>query len=172
VSNLNDLDYLDMAYSIAQQSQDPSTQNGALVVWEGIVIGSGANNFPRGVVSTEERWVRPAKYSWVEHAERNAIFDAAKHGRSTQNATMYCPWFACTDCARAIIQAGIIEVVGHATPLHDTGSQSWKDSIAIAYQMFDEAGVHYRFVEGDFQQKIRFNEQVVEVYCQRGRQIT
>lgn len=156
-------EYLDVAYSVAQQSHDPSTQNGALIVVEDRVIASGANNFPFGVASTKERWERPAKYMWVEHAERNAIFDAARAGVSTKGATMYCPWFACADCARAIIQSGIEQVIGHDTPLHDNASQSWLDSIAVAYQMFNEAGVKYSLVPGTFDQKIRFNGEVVEV---------
>lgn len=157
-------EYLGMAYNYALKSLDPSTQNGALLANpEGLIISYGANNFPRGVERLDERWERPGKYQWVEHAERNSIFSAAKHGEKTQGATMYCPWFACADCARAIIQAGIVRVVGHDTPLHEGGSDSWKQSIAVANTMLDEAGVERSYIEADFGIQIRFNEQLVKV---------
>lgn len=62
----------------------------------------------------EERWnKRPEKYRWVEHAERNAIYQAARHGFSTVGATMYfnTTGLPCSDCTRAVIQAGVTELV-------------------------------------------------------------
>lgn len=164
-----DLTLLTRAYQVAiKDSTDPSTQNGAIIVRfnnnnEYLIVAEGANNFPRGVVDVPERWERPGKYQYVEHAERNAIFDAARNGISTDRLVMYCPWFACTDCARAIIQSGISEVIGHDFELHKAASESWKQSIAVAYKMLDEAGVKYRFVNGKIGLKIRFNGQVVDV---------
>jgi dCMP deaminase len=161
---LTDYDLLQMAYAEAiNYSTDPSTQNGAVIKCDSGESAFGANHFPKGVKESPERWERPAKYAWVEHAERNAVFYAARHGIKTYGATMYCPWFACADCARAIIQAGIKEVVGHETSLHAGGSQSWKDSIAIAYKMFEEAGVKFRHIPGTFNHKIRFNGELREV---------
>src|SRR5690349_19719109 len=133
------LNFLRKAYFEAKYSPDPSTQNGAIIVARNDIIASGYNTFPNGVKFYDERWERPGKYQYVEHAERNAIFDAARQGHSTEGAIMYCPWFACTDCARAIIQSGISVVIGHAAPIHDKGSDAWKESIKVAYQMFDEA---------------------------------
>jgi len=154
---MNDLDYLREAYQVAiKYSTDPSTQNGAVIVRDGEIVASGANHFPSGVQESDTRWQRPLKYQFVEHAERNAIYDAASRGIPTRGTTMYCPWFACADCGRAIIQAGVVEVVGHDTPLHAT-SPNWKDSIAIALQMFEEAGIKYRHVSGEIGEVIRFN---------------
>lgn len=162
---MNELDRLKAAYLVAQgYSTDPSTQNGAILVnGRGIIVASGANHFPKGVKDSPDRWIRPLKYSYVEHAERNSIYDAAKHGVATEGLVMYCPWFACTDCARAIIQAGITKVVGHDTPIHGEGSKSWQDSIAIANTMLDEAGIEYYNVKGEIGLEIRFNEAVVRV---------
>lgn len=163
---MNDLFYLKQAYLEAKSnSTDPSTQNGAILVdgMSGEIISYGSNHFPFGVKESPERWERPAKYAWVEHAERNSIFAAARQGTSTKGLIMYCPWFACTDCARAIIQAGIRKVIGHDTSVHLSGSQSWKDSIAIAYQMFDEAGVRYKHIPGEMGLTIRFNGKETEV---------
>jgi dCMP deaminase len=166
-NELLDLSLLEEAYKEAiKYSTDPSTQNGAVIVrfsgdsYE--IVARGANHFPRGVNEEAERWQRPAKYQYVEHAERNAVYDAAKNGVATDKLVMYCPWFACADCARAIIQAGISEVVGHDCELHKT-SASWQQSIAVAYKMLEEAGVKFRHVKGKFGLKIRFNEKVVEV---------
>lgn len=179
------LAYLKKAYEYAaEHSTDPSTQNGAIIVGKvGVlggprnvpdnyyvqteidvidIVGIGANHFPNGVKETPERWERPAKYSWVEHAERNAIFDAVRKGNSTKGAVMYCPWFACADCGRAIIQAGIKEVIGHDSPLHKT-QPNWSKSIEVADTMFREAGVKFSRIEGTFGVKIRFNGQEVEV---------
>jgi dCMP deaminase len=176
--------YLKKAYEYAaEHSTDPSTQNGAIILGEVSkepprihpeskyiqeyipvidVIGIGANHFPRGVQEKPERWERPAKYSWVEHAERNAVFDAAKRGNKTDGAIMICPWFACHDCGRAIIQAGIKEVIGHDSPLHKT-QPGWEKSIEIADTMFREAGVKFSRIEGHFGVKIRFAGKVEEV---------
>jgi len=57
--------------------------------------------------------MRPAKYRWTEHAERNAIFSAARMGVSIVGATMYLPWFPCAECARAIVQSGIGALVAY-----------------------------------------------------------
>src|SRR5687768_3524816 len=114
-------------FHASKYSTDPNTQNAAVLIDDmpsGFddsgryilskkIVASGANHFPDGVKELPERWERPIKYSYVEHAERNCIYSAAKRGIKTDGLVMYCPWFACADCARAIIQAGIAEVVGH-----------------------------------------------------------
>ncbi len=151
-----DMDMLRFAYKEAHRySTDPSTQNGAVLIdlsdpEKHRVCPGGANHFPRGVKEAEGRWERPIKYSYVEHAERNVIYNAAKQGFRTEGCTMYVPWFACADCARAIIQAGIVEVVGDARP-NKMMSQDcrWKETIEIAYGMFDEAGITYRHIDED-----------------------
>jgi dCMP deaminase len=153
VTEQDDLKWLRYAYSVAADlSTDPSTQNAAVLVDfkynGGFSVASAANCFPRDVHETNERWQRPLKYSYVEHAERNAIYQAARGGVATDGLTMYVPWFACADCARAIIQAGIAEVVGHKA-IFDRTMERWKDSIAVAHGMLTEAGVRYRMVEGE-----------------------
>ena len=162
--SMDDLAYLRIAYKTAATlGTDPSTQNGALLVDEGgnILIAVG-NHFPYGVKSSDERWQRPLKYSFVEHAERNAIYMAARKGIQTLGLKMYCPWFACPDCARAIVQAGIKEVTGHDFDLHKTAAH-WLELIAIADQILTEGKVEFRRVPGKIGDvKIRFNGQEVE----------
>lgn len=143
------------AYIQAAASPDPSTQNGAALVAThparpggGIVIADtwSVNRFPDGVAYLPERWERPLKYAIIEHAERNSIFAAARSGISTDGLVMVCPWAACADCARAIIQAGITSLVTHRQA-HDRSPQSWRDSIAVAFEMLDEAGVSVQMID-------------------------
>ena len=138
-----ELSAMRMCYGRALSSPDPSTQNAAVLcqpngryIWPTLSI----NQFPRGVVSNATRWERPLKYSIVEHAERNAIYAAARLGIATEGLTMVCPWAACADCARAIIQAGIRRLVVH-TPDEVPAADHWDISINTAMTMLDEAGV-------------------------------
>lgn len=140
------LNYLQMAYQVALDSPDPSTQLGAIIVKNDTVIGVGCNTFPHRVRKVLNRLERPAKYSYIEHAERNAIFSAARAGNSTVGATMYAPWFACADCGRAIIQAGITKVIGHKQRF-DLVSDRWDDSIKISFEMFEEAGIEIELID-------------------------
>lgn len=136
-----DLDYLYAAYRYAStHSQDPSTHNGAvLVTVDGTKI-FGANHFPRGVRTEADRFERPKKYAYMEHAERDVVYKAASAGIKTDGATLYVPWYACADCARAIIEAGIFRVVGHQQ-MFDKTPDRWKASIADGDVMLAEAGV-------------------------------
>jgi dCMP deaminase len=141
--------YLRAAYQIASEhSDDPRTHNGAVLVGDNDykIIGVGVNQFPRNVEVTATRLERPAKYMYMEHAERNAIFDA--NGYSTNRATLFCPWYACADCARAIIQARIRQVVGHKQAFDKYGVGPWTESIEVANTMLDEAGVKRDYFDG------------------------
>jgi dCMP deaminase len=133
--------WLRRAYRNALRSPDPSTQNGAVLVSAGNNAIDSCNEFPYGVKMTSERLEdRDLTMQFIEHAERNAIFQAAFSGVSTRNTTLYCEWFACTDCARAIICSGITRVVGHQQ-IFDATPDRWKASIDAAFEMFSEAGV-------------------------------
>ena len=128
------------AINFATTSPDPSTQNSAVLVLangDAIPETLSVNCFPKGVVESENRWKRPAKYEYVEHAERNAIYAAARQGISTYGLTLLSPWASCTDCARAIIQAGITRLVRYISIDH----LHWGDSVLVADKMMTEAGV-------------------------------
>ena len=142
-----DLFYMRMAYRAALVSPDPSTQNGAVIVNRDGELVFSCNKFAHGVAVTTERLERPLKYEYIGHAERNVIYRAAMRGTATGGATMYVPWFACSACAIAIIQAGIIEVVGHNLPEHEDNPR-WKESIRTAMGMLEESGVRTRYLEG------------------------
>ena len=141
--------FLKLAYEHAKKySPDPRTQNGAILVNAKSleIISYGANCFPDGVQALPERLERAVKYQYLEHAERCAIFSAAKKGYATQGAILYVPWFACADCAKAIIGSGISCVVGHAAPCQSINA--WNSSIEIGLKLLDEAKVPYRYYEG------------------------
>lgn len=131
------------------KSPDPSTQNGAILLdsWRPLNYTLAVNEFPRGVEYREERWERPAKYGFIEHAERNAIYAAARIGIQTDGLTLVCPWAACDDCGRAIIQAGISRLVTLRPKTSDT-NERWDSSIARAMTMLEEAGVEVLFIDG------------------------
>lgn len=152
-------EYLRQAYEFAaKNSTDTSTQNGAVLVDEsGKIVAWGANRFPRGVVETSDRLARPAKYLYVVHAEDSAILNAARNGVKTEGLTMYGTWVACNTCAQAIIESGIVKVIGHQKTF-DSSPEHWKEPIQIARQMFMEAGVTYELWDGDIGGiEIRFN---------------
>jgi dCMP deaminase len=77
-------------------------------------------------------------------------------GVATAGATLYCPWFACTDCARAIIQAGITEVVGLIS-LRNATPARWLLNVEMAEKMLEEAGVSQRLLAGSVGVTIRFD---------------
>ena len=154
---MNKIELLIEAYKAARESPDPSTQNGAVIVDKYGNTVSACNTFPNGVAHTEDRLVRPKKYNYVEHAERNCIFTAAKQQLLLYDAVMIVPWFACSDCARAIIQVGIRKIIGHQRML-DATPPHWKDSIADAFIMFKEAGIELELIQDKLNiDPIRFN---------------
>lgn len=105
--------WIEAAQFFSSWSKDRSRKIGCVIVDDRqALLSQGWNGFPRGVDDTiEERHVRPEKYLWIEHAERNAIDNAAANGVRLRGATVYSTLFPCQDCARGIIQSGIARVV-------------------------------------------------------------
>src|SRR3954447_3751356 len=103
--------FMQLATLIGGWSKDRSRKVGCVIVGaHNEVRSTGYNGFPRGVCDDEDyRHDRPMKYRWTEHAERNAIYSAARIGVPLEGCRMFLPWFPCMDCARAIVQAGIVE---------------------------------------------------------------
>lgn len=146
--------WTDYFYSIAeavkQKSKDRYTQIGAVIVGKNKeILSTGYNSFPRGINDTvDDRQERPEKYYWFEHAERNAIYNAARIGVSTEGASMYLTCsIPCADCARGIINAGISEIFIHRelNPV----SLKWSESAARSLEMFKEAGVQINWLDSE-----------------------
>jgi len=130
----------------AQKSTDRSRQVGCVIAdHKGSILADGWNTVPQGCVHTEERHQRPAKYLWIEHAERNAIYDAARRGIALEGATIYVPWYPCFECARAIVNCGIQRTVSY-TP--DFTDPHWGPDFREVKILFDEVGMNITSLEG------------------------
>ena len=108
--------FMGIAMLAAKRSKDPSTQVGACIVSEGnIIISTGYNGMPKGCSDDEFPWERSGeeeietKYPYVVHAELNAILNS--NGRDLRGSRIYVALFPCNECAKAIIQSGIKEVI-------------------------------------------------------------
>jgi dCMP deaminase len=141
--------FLAICRVVAARSKDPSTQIGCVIVGPAREIRStGYNSLPRHVRDdVPERFVRPTKYLWIEHAERNAIYNAARCGTQMEGCTLYCDLLPCMDCARAIVQAGIVEIVVDARRVTGYSSGQYDPHFEQAKILLDEAGVKIRAVD-------------------------
>jgi dCMP deaminase len=134
--------FINIAEQVKLKSKDNKTQIGVVIVGkDNEIVSTGYNSFARGINDdVDERQERPEKYFWFEHAERNAIYNAARIGVSTLGTTMYMTCgISCADCARAIINSGISKIVlregkGATNPI-------WQESAKRSMMMFAEAGV-------------------------------
>ncbi|MCC7496850.1 MAG: CMP deaminase, partial [Bryobacterales bacterium] len=90
--------------------------------------------------------VRPTKYLWMEHAERNAICNAARAGTATEGCTIYVEIMPCMDCARAIVQAGISAVVVSRERMQQYSSAYYDEHFGLVEVLFSEAGISVRRV--------------------------
>ena len=132
--------FMSLASHVASWSKDRSTKVGVVIAGPANEVRAlGFNGFPRGCDDNiEERHERPNKYFWTEHAERNAIYNAARVGTSVEGCRIYVPWFTCIDCARAIIQSGITEMICTQPDFTD---KQWGRSFKLALEMLKECDV-------------------------------
>jgi len=138
--------YLDICKAVAARSKDPNTQVGCIIAGPAHEIRStGYNSFPRGIRDdVPERLERPTKYLWMEHAERNAICNAARVGTPLQDCTLYVELMPCMDCGRAIVQAGIVEVVVSSARMQQYSSEYYDEHFRVVEVLFKEAGIKVR----------------------------
>jgi dCMP deaminase len=134
--------FYEMANLVAKKSKDKSTQIGAVIVGpDNEIRSTGYNSFPSGINDDLDiRQQRPEKYYWIEHAERNALYNASKIGVSTKNCVMYLNCgVPCCDCARGIINSGIRTIYIRE---HDiTKSDHWMEHSKRSKIMFSESDV-------------------------------
>ncbi len=140
--------FLEICRVVAARSKDPSTKVGCVIVGPAHEIRStGYNSLPRHIRDDQpERFERPAKYLWVEHAERNAIYNAARAGTPLEGCSLYADLMPCMDCARGIVQAGIVEVVVDETRFEQYSGPMYSEQFAKVVELFAEAGVRIRKV--------------------------
>lgn len=141
------------AHEVRKRSHDPHRQVGVVITVEGEVVSSGANEAPPSLGLNPEDSHRSIiadpdwKYYVLEHAERNAIFDAWMAGRSLGGATMYGTLFPCADCARAIAAASIGRLVVPRPGFTATRDQKWLQHYRYAEEILRLAGVTVDFFE-------------------------
>ena len=135
-----DIQLLNLARHVGEWSRDRSKKVGAVITDKtGAVRAIGYNGFPKGASEeNDSRHERPAKYLWTEHAERNAIYEAARIGISLDGCTMYVPWFPCMDCARALVQAGMKRLVAIRPDVND---EQWGGHFSAALELLMEVDI-------------------------------
>ena len=134
--------FINIAEQVKLKSKDKKTQIGVVIVGkDNEIVSTGYNSFARGINDDiDERQDRPEKYFWFEHAERNAIYNAARIGVSTLGTTMYMTCgISCSDCARAIINSGISKIVLRKGK--GAKGDKWNESSIRSMIMFKEARV-------------------------------
>ena len=145
--------FMGIAMLAAKRSKDPNTQVGACIVSEdNIIISTGYNGMPKGCSDDEFPWDRKGeneaatKYPYVVHAELNAILNA--NGRDLRGSRIYVALFPCNECAKAIIQCGIKEVMYLSDKYHDTMMN------LVSKRMLDAAGVKYTRMRTDLKELV------------------
>lgn len=133
--------FMGIAALSALRSKDPSTQVGACIVdGDRRILSMGYNGMPRCCSDDEFPWEKEeglaSKYLYVCHAELNAILNC--HSGPVKGCTVYTTLFPCNECAKAIIQSGLAEVV------YKEDKYAASESVKASKRMFDTAGVKYR----------------------------
>lgn len=137
--------YSELAKLISRRSRDKDTKVGAVIVdpEDHIIVSMGYNGLPRGLDdSKKERYERPEKYHWFEHAERNAIYNASRIGIPLKGCIIVCTHIPCSACARGIIQSGITKVfhLERHVPEHRV------EECKRAYYMFKEKHIVVEYI--------------------------
>lgn len=152
--------FMGVALLSARRSKDPNTQVGACIVnAKNKIVGAGYNGLPMGCDDDVFPWAKQGefletKYPYVCHAELNAILNNI--GMDLQGCKIYTALFPCNECAKAIIQSGITEVI-FLSDKYD-GSETSQAS----KKMLDSAGVTYRKVSTSLGKiELSFNEKDV-----------
>jgi dCMP deaminase len=140
-----DARFFQLCQVIATWSEDRRRKVGAVIVGSANEVrATGYNGLPRSVSGDGDLRHNSEdgeKYYWLEHAERNAIYNAARAGISTEGCRIYVSLFSCSDCARGIIQSGIVQVNTFPRPDAD---KTFDRSFDVALTMFEEARVEVR----------------------------
>ncbi|MBX9784749.1 MAG: dCMP deaminase family protein [Chitinophagaceae bacterium] len=136
--------FMGVALLSAKRSKDPSTQVGACIVnQKNKIVGAGYNGLPAGCNDDEFPWHKQGefletKYPYVCHAELNAILNNI--GMDLHGCRIYTALFPCNECAKAIIQSGITEVI------YLSDKYAGSDASVASKKMLETAEVTYRKV--------------------------
>ena len=148
--------FMSVAKLAAMRSKDPNTQVGCCIVSrDNRILSTGYNGAPNGFDDDKFPWGRVGerlytKYMYVCHSELNAILNYRGNNNDFVDGKIYVRYFPCNECAKAIIQAGIKEVIYSYSYDYDNHSDEMKASI----RMFEECGVSYRKFDAKDRQEI------------------
>ncbi|MBR4768286.1 MAG: dCMP deaminase family protein [Lachnospiraceae bacterium] len=143
--------FMGIAMLSAMRSKDPNTQVGCCIVSEkNRILSVGYNGFPNGIPDREFTWAREGednKYFYTTHSELNAILNY--RGGTLEGAKLYVTLFPCHECAKAIIQSGIRELIYLDDKYCDTpGTQASKRMLSragVRFQQYEKTGREIRF---------------------------
>lgn len=143
-----DQKFMSLAQHIAGWSKDRGRHVGAVIAGpDNEIRSSGYNGLPRGVrddVAARHNKETKEKYLWCAHAERNAIYNAARVGISVKGCRIYGTLYPCVDCVIALIQSGIVELI---TAKPDFKDPQWGESYKRAKVMLKEAKIKVRYMD-------------------------
>ncbi len=146
--------FMGVAILSGMRSKDPNTQVGCCIVsQDNKILSMGYNGLPMGCSDDEFPWERAGenpletKYLYVAHSELNAILNY--RGGSLEGAKLYVCLFPCNECAKAIIQSGIKEVIYDSDKYADTpatiASKKMMEAAGVTYRQYQRTGRDIHF---------------------------
>lgn len=127
---------LQIALIVKQRSTCLRRQVGAVLALDGRVLSTGYGGAPSGVAHCTPDVCGPDKpCTRTIHAEANAVAFAARLGIATRGSTLYCTASPCIECAKLIINAGILRVVYHEE-YRDTAPIELLTSVGIRVEKY------------------------------------
>ena len=145
--------FMGIAILSSKRSKDPNSQVGACIVdKDNKILSIGYNGFPIGCSDDEMPWEREGefeqtKYPYMCHAELNAILNYT--GSTLKGSRIYVSLFPCNECAKAIIQSGIKEIIYMDDKYADL------PSVKVSKKLFDMTNVKYK--------KFKSNSKKIEI---------
>jgi len=130
--------FVRITFEVAQRGTCDRAHVGAIIVKDKRILTTGYNGSPRGLAHCDEVGHLMIDGHCVRtlHAEQNAILQAALHGVSTAGSSLYVTHQPCLNCAKMIINAGIVRVV-YAGSYPDENSQAFLAEAGVALQRFE-----------------------------------
>jgi len=143
-----DVYFMDIARTVASRSNCVKRKVAAVVTRDKRIISTGYNGTPRGTTNCNEGGCPRCNdlaaggtrldECLCSHGEENAITQAAYHGVSLKDGTIYTTFSPCLSCTKMIINAGLLEVVFQSDyPLGQ-----------VSLDLLVEAGIKVRQLDG------------------------
>ena len=133
--------FMDISGLVAKRSTCSRRAVGAVIVKDKRILSTGYNGAPSRIQHCLEIGCLREKMNIPSgerhelcrgiHAEQNAIIQAAFHGVSIKDSTLYCTNLPCSICAKMIINAGIKTIYY---------KEGYADS--MSEEMLQEAGIN------------------------------